>query len=104
MVFVTLTGIVLAAAVFAALLWSLYRIAVTTRWQRINYVVLALSTLMVVTAITWNFATLTLTAGLTCLVTALVAVRLEPRWTKLLPLVQVIVGGLSIWAGATILF
>lgn len=104
MVFGILTGIVLAACVFAALLWSLYRVTITTRWLRLVYAVLAISTILVAAAITWNLATLTLTAGLTCAVTALVALWVEPRWSKLLPLVQLVLGVMSIWAGATILF
>lgn len=104
MVFGILTGIVLAACVFAALLWSLYRITQTTRWLRLVYAVLAVSTILVAAAITWNLATLTLTAGLTCAVTALVALWVEPRWSKLLPFVQLVLGVMSIWAGATILF
>ena len=102
--FPLLIGIIIAAAVFAAFLWSLYRSVTATGKLRVTYVMLALSTLVVIAAITWNFPTLTVTAGLTCLVTGALATMTEPRWNKLLPLVQVILGGLSIWAGAYIAF
>ncbi|MEM9584920.1 MAG: hypothetical protein AAGA08_17540 [Pseudomonadota bacterium] len=103
MVFTLLAGIVIAACVFAALLWSIYRVVMTHGRLRLTYIVLALSTLLVVAAIQYNLAGISLMAGLTCAVTGVIALTHEPRWTKLLPLVQVVLGGLSVWAGASIL-
>lgn len=103
-VFTLLIGIVIAAAVFAALLWSIYRLVTVKGRLRVNYAILALSTLLVVAAVTWNFAALSMTAGLTCAASGLIAMWADKGWNKLLPFVQVLLGLLSMGASAYIVF
>lgn len=94
--FAFLTGIVIAAAVFAALLWSIYRAVIVKGAMRAVYVFLAISTLLVVSGVTWNWPTLIFTSSLTLAVTAIIAIGLETRWSKLLPLVQLALAVLCI--------
>lgn len=102
-IFALLAGIVIAATVFSALLWSIYRSVVTQERQRLNYTLLSLSTLLVVTAITYNLTMLLLMAGITTVGTGLFAIIAEHRWSKLLPLVQIVLGGLAIFAAIDVL-
>lgn len=97
MIVVVLAGIVLAALVFAALLWAIYRSVVTTGRKRIAYVVLTISTVLVALAATYDLVGLLFSSGFTCLASALLATLYEPRWNKILPLIQVILGVLAIW-------
>ena len=98
-----LLGIAIAAAVFAALLWSIYRAVIVTGRLRINYTLLSLSTLLVVTGITWNLTMLTLTSAMSLAVTAVIAIIYEARWSKLLPLVQLVLGGLAFLSAIDVL-
>ncbi len=93
-----LIGIVIAAAVFAALLWSLYRCFMTTGKLRVSYGVLTISTLLVVAGITWNLAGVTFAASGSLIFTAIVGVWADTRWSKLLPLVQLVLGVLAFFA------
>lgn len=102
MIVIVLTGIVLAAIAFAALLWAIYRAVVTTGRKRFAYVVLAISTVLVVLAATYDLVGLLLSAGFTCLAAALLATIYEARWNKLLPLTQVGFGLLSIWTAVSL--
>ncbi len=102
--FPLLIGIVLAALVFAAMLWSVYRAVTTQGRLRLTYVILVLSTILIMAAITWNLAAVSLCAGLTGTVSGAIAVVADKRWNKLLPLIQVVLGLLSIGAGVSILF
>jgi hypothetical protein len=98
MIFPLLAGIVIAAAVFAALLWSIYRAVQTNGKARAVYVILAISTLLVVTAFTYDLLGLLLTSGFTCIGAALYAMVLDRGWNKLLPFVQLLLGGLAAWS------
>ncbi len=99
-----LIGIVLAALVFAALLWSIYRAVITTRRARLGYAVLAISTLLVALAVTFNLAGLLLTAGFTCVGAALFGIMSDKGWSKLLPLVQLLLGLFAVWTAASLAF
>lgn len=101
--FAILIGIVIAACIFAALLWSIYRAVVTTGRLRTTYIVLALSTLMVVSGITWTLNALLLTASVSLIVTAIIAMIYEARWSKLLPLAQLLLGGLAFFVAMDVL-
>lgn len=99
-----LAGLVIAACVFAAFLWSIYRAVQTKGKQRAIYTVLMLSTLLVVTAFTYNLAGLLLTSGFTCIGAALFATIYDERWNKLLPFVQMLLGLLAVWSAASVAF
>ncbi|WP_299303117.1 hypothetical protein [uncultured Litoreibacter sp.] len=98
-----LIGIIIAAAVFAAFLWSLYRAVMTKGRLRVNYAVMAISTLLVVAGITWNLAALTFAASVSLIVSAAIGVWADQKWSKLLPLVQMVLGVLSFFAATDVL-
>lgn len=98
-----LIGIVLAACLFAALLWSVYRAVTQTGLHRLVQGFLAISTLIVVAAVTWDFHAMLVSGGITCAVMAAIAIWYEPRWSKLLPLVQLLLGLGATYAGYALL-
>jgi len=98
-----LIGIELAACLFAALLWSLYRAVTQTGMHRTVQAFLAISTLIVVAAVTWDYHAMLVSGGITCTVLAVIALWFEPRWSKLLPLVQLVLGLGAIYAGYALL-
>jgi cytochrome bd-type quinol oxidase subunit 1 len=98
-----LIGIVLAACLFAALLWSIYRAVTLTGTPRVVHAFLAISTIIVVCAVTWDFHAMMLSGGITCAVTAFIALWQERRWSKLLPLVQLLLGLGATYAGYALL-
>lgn len=98
-----LIGIVLAACLFAALLWSVYRAVTQTGMPRVVQAFLALSTLIVVAAVTWDFHAMMVSGGITCSVTAALAIWYETRWSKLLPLIQLLMGLAATYAGYALL-
>lgn len=98
MIFQLLAGIVIAAVVFAALLWSIYRAVQSRGKERAVYVILALSTLLVVTAFSYDLLGLLLTSGFTCLGAALYGIVLDRGLNKLLPFVQLLLGALAAWS------
>lgn len=102
MIVIVLTGIILAALAFAALLWAIYRAVVTTGRRRIAYVVLAISTVLIAIAATYDLFGLLMSAGFTCLGSAILATVYEQRWNKVMPIIQILLGALSIWTAMSI--
>ncbi|MCY4179662.1 MAG: hypothetical protein OXC60_10525 [Litoreibacter sp.] len=99
-----LIGIVLAACVFAALLWSIYRTVQTKGNLRLNYALLSISTLTIAAGITYDLLGLMVSAGVTCMGTAIIAIVKDPGWSKLLPVTQLLLGGASAYFANAILF
>lgn len=99
-----LGGIIIAALVFSALLWSLYRTVTTQGRMRLNAGLLAFSTLMGMATISLDAPSLAVFAGGACLSFGLVGIWTEARWSKLLPFAQTLFGLALIarlpWAGA----
>ncbi|PTX55618.1 hypothetical protein C8N43_0257 [Litoreibacter ponti] len=93
-----LAGIVIAAAVFAALLWSIYRAATTRGRTRLIAVLLGLSTILGMASISLNQPGIAVMAGGACLIFGLYGVWAEDRWSKLLPFAQAVFG-LALIAG-----
>lgn len=87
-----LGGIALAAFVFAALLWSIYRAVVTNGRKRVVAVLLSLTTLFGMMALTWLWVIPAQIAGGALIVLGLAAIWTDPGWSKLLPLVQAVFG------------
>lgn len=90
--FTLLAGIVLAAFIFAALLWSVYRAVVTEGSTRLVAVLLSLNTLIGMGMLTLLEVIPALIAGVGLVILGALAIRNDPGWSKLLPFVQVIFG------------
>ncbi|MEM6407313.1 MAG: hypothetical protein AAF700_02730 [Pseudomonadota bacterium] len=99
-----LIGIVLAACVFAALLWSVYRMVQTKGNLRLNYALLSVSTIVIALGITYDWLGVLVSAGVTAVGAALVAMYKDPGWSKLLPFTQLCLGGASVYFANLILF
>ena len=99
-----LIGIVLAACVFAALLWSIYRTVQTKGNLRINYALLSISTIVIALGITYDWLGVLVSAGVTCIGTSLIAIYQDKGWSKLLPFAQLLLGGASAYFANLILF
>jgi len=89
-----MAGAILAAALFAALLWSIYRAVVTQGMLRINASVLSLGTVLGMAGITWSIPTLVMIAAPACFLFGLAQMMTDPGWSKLLPLVQMALGAI----------
>lgn len=87
-----LIGTILAAALFSALLWSIYRAVMTEGFKRINAVCLSLGTLLGMAGITWGVPVLLMIAAPACFLFGLAQTMTDPGWSKLLPLVQTVLG------------
>lgn len=87
-----LGGIFIGALLFSALVWSIYRAVVTTGYLRINAVVISIATVMGVAGISNQMPTLTMIAAPACLLFGLLQMMTDPKWSKLLPLIQFILG------------
>lgn len=87
-----LIGIILATALFAALMWSIYRAVVTQGYLRINAICVSLATLLGMAGITWTIPAFIMIAAPACFLFGLAQMMTDPGWSKLLPLVQVILG------------
>ena len=85
-------GTLLALLLFAALLWSSYRAFMTKGGWRLNAGALSLATLGGMLTITYLSPGPGAVAGLVCVVCGLAATWHDPRWSKLLPLVQCLFG------------
>lgn len=85
-------GIALSAFLFAALLWSIYRAAVTSGKLRINATFLTIYTLLGMVALTYSWVVMAQVTGVLIIITALVAIWTDPGWSKLLPVVQALFG------------
>ena len=92
MIVQTLIGIFLAACLFAAMLWSIYRAVTTKGMKRINAVVVTSSTLLAMLGLTYGWSFALLIAGPACILFGLAQVFTDPGWAKLLPAVQFIFG------------
>lgn len=86
--FVILIGIVVAALLFSALLWSIYRAVVTTGFLRINATVLSIATLMGMAGMSYGTPFLVMVAAPACLLFGLAQMMTDPGWRKLFPLIQ----------------
>lgn len=92
MIFQLLIGIVIAAAIFASLLWSIYRGTTTVGMTRSVALLLSFDTVLAMGAISFNSPNLGSFFG-GCLVTlGVISIWLDQGWSRLLPLVQVIFG------------
>lgn len=87
-----LLGIIIGVSLFSALLWSIYRAVITKGFLRINAIVLSLATLLGMYGITYYTPTLVMIAAPACLLFGLAQMMTDPKWTKLFPMVQFILG------------
>ncbi len=87
-----LGGIALAAFVFAALLWSIYRAVVTEGRMRVVAILLSLTTLFGMATLSWLWVVPAQITGAALIVLGLMAIWTDPGWSKLLPFVQAIFG------------
>lgn len=87
-----LLGIIIAALIFCAFLWQVYRAVTTTGLIRWNAVGLVLATLAVMASTNLDSITLVVTSGAGCILFAPIAIWADPRWSKVLPLVQLTLG------------
>ncbi|SDW96345.1 hypothetical protein [Litoreibacter albidus] len=83
-----LSGIAIAALIFCALLWQVYRAVTTTGLLRWNAVGLCLGTLAFMAAVSLRSDALFLLGTALNLLLAPIAIWADPRWSKLLPAVQ----------------
>lgn len=101
---VILVGIMIAAMVFSALMWSVYRSFTAKGRMRMTAILLALSTLAGMATISLNAPNLAVFAGGACLGFGAVGIWTESRWSKLLPFSQTLFGLALIarlpWGGA----
>ncbi len=98
-----LIGVALAACLFAALLWSVYQAVTQSGMHRVVQGFLAISTVIVVAAVTWDLHAMLVSGGITCSVLGLIALWYERRWSKLLPFVQLLLGLGATYAGYALL-
>ncbi len=91
-----LGGVALAAFLFSALLWSIYRAVVTSGFRRQVAIFLSLNTVFGMIALTmlWQIPAQVAGGGLIAL--GLIAVWTDPGWSKLLPFIQVLFGAVLI--------
>ncbi|WP_298261928.1 hypothetical protein [uncultured Litoreibacter sp.] len=87
-----LVGIVVAALIFSAFLWQLYCAATSTGFARWNAVGLSLATLALMASIPAKSDVLLLLGAGACLLLSPYAIWTTPRWSKLLPMVQLAMG------------
>lgn len=92
-----LLGIIIAALIFCAFLWQIYRAVTTTGLIRWNAVGLCLGTLAFMAAISLRSDPLFMVGTLINLLLAPIAIWADPRWSKLLPMVQLGMGLLVIY-------
>lgn len=83
-----LIGVVLAAFLFAALMWSIYRAVTSSGRARLNATLLSLTTILGMGTVTYSWVDLAMASGSGLVVFGLIAVLKDPGWGKLLPLVQ----------------
>jgi hypothetical protein len=87
-----LGGAVLGVLIFSALIWSIYRAVVTNGFLRINAIVLTLGTLLGMAGLTYQNPIFIMIAAPACLLFGLAQMMTDPRWSKLLPLMQFLLG------------
>jgi hypothetical protein len=87
-----LAGIVIAALIFSAFIWQIYRAVTTTGIVRWNAVGLVLATLAVMGTRDLDSIPLIITSAVGCILFAPIAIWADPRWSKLLPMVLLALG------------
>ena len=87
-----LASVVIAALIFASLVWQLYRMATTAGVIRWNAAGLCLATIAIMTSISLNSTPLMMLGAAACVLLSPIAIWADPRWSKLLPLVQLAMG------------
>lgn len=90
MIFELMGGIVIAAGVFAALLWSLYQSVLKRGRLQYAHIATAALTLLGMASISAMSSIFAQILGILLLVTASTAAVLESRWNRVLPAIQVI--------------
>ena len=83
-----LTSIAVSALIFCALLWQIYRAVTTKGLIRWNAIGLCVGTLAFMAAIPLKSDVLFLVGTCLNLLCAPLAILKDPRWSKLLPMVQ----------------
>jgi len=83
-----LIGVVLAAMIFCAFLWQVYRAVTLQGLLRWNAAGLALGTLALMGFLSTEIPILLIFGTAASLILAPVAIWADPRWSKLLPAVQ----------------
>lgn len=85
-------GILVAACVFAALLWSIYQTIIAR--GKLQYVqgISAALTLLGMASISYLSLTMAIICGTCLCISAAIAVYLETRWNKVLPFFQCVFG------------
>lgn len=89
---VLLAGIVIAALLFSALLWSVYRAVTTTGRLRLHAGALAFFTVLGMVSISLNAPGMAILTGAGCAGMGAMGIWSETRWSKLMPLVQLLFG------------
>ncbi len=87
-----LFGIILAALIFAALLWSIYRAALTSGTLRWNATALALSTIGLMLSATYSWPMLAWPCAILCMATGGYELLKAPLGSKIFPLIQIALG------------
>lgn len=88
MIFQLLAGIVIAAGVFAALLWSLYQSVRQTGRLRWVHILLVSLTILGMVSISTKAILLAQILGILMLTASTVATALEPGWNRVLTIIQ----------------
>ncbi|MEM9011786.1 MAG: hypothetical protein AAGE18_11195 [Pseudomonadota bacterium] len=91
-IFALLAGIVIAVGVFGATLWSFAQILLARGALRWTHGLSLLATIAGMAAITLVSPPAALAAGAALVLSAAVAGWLERRWTRLLPILQIVFG------------
>ncbi|SFR47365.1 hypothetical protein [Litoreibacter janthinus] len=87
-----LFAIVIAALIFAAFIWQVYRAVTTSGLIRANAAGLSIATLMIMASVSLGSFPLLIIGAALCVVLAPIAIWADPRWSKLLPLVHLGLG------------
>ncbi|MGM0583605.1 MAG: hypothetical protein ACQEUZ_03010 [Pseudomonadota bacterium] len=93
-----LAGILAAAALFAALLWSLAQSFRERGPLRLAHIAAIAATILVMAFLTWRMPLPAQAAGAALALAGLTLLFLERRWNRLLPLAQLL-AGLAVAAG-----
>lgn len=87
-----LIGVIGGVLIFSSLLWSIYRAVVSRGYLRINAIVVSLATLAGMAGVSYGSTPLLMIATPGCILFGLAQMMTDPRWSKLLPLVQFSLG------------
>lgn len=94
--FLPLIGILVGVSVFAALMCSLYRALTSEGTERWVATVLSAATLALALGATYQWLWLIWPAAVLCVVTGLMAIRIETASAKLFPLIQTVAGAVAV--------